>query len=320
MAAAEEPDGTASLQVPKRLLDAVSDDPAEPVRSWLAALPQLAARRLREWELTPERVVTPGGRGGLVVLVRQADGTPAALKLPVPGPRAAHEAAALAHWNGWGAARLLRTGRSDGALLIERLQSAVSLRSLPEAKALLEAAGTVRRLWVPPPDAEAGSPGSLDSLDSLEQRTGEAAEVLPVLASGAWAADVRPLADEALELRSGLTAQPPERLLLHGDFRQGKVLAGERTPWLTVGPVPVVGERAYDLARLVLDRCEDLAAGPGPAAAARRRIAKLADSLDVDRERLRGWTLFRAVEAGLRYGAAGDRRRAELLLEFAGWL
>ncbi|MEU1805360.1 aminoglycoside phosphotransferase family protein [Streptomyces sp. NPDC019937] len=314
MAAEREP-GTgdrASLQVPKRLIDAVGDDPAEPVRNWLAALPELAARRLREWELTPDRVVAPGGRGGLVVLVRQADGTPAALKLPVPGPDAAHEAAALAHWNGWGAARLLRTGRDDGVLLIERLQSAVSLRSLPEAKALLEAAGTVRRLWVPPP---AGHP-----FDSVEGRTGAAAGVLPVLASGAWAADVRPLADEALELRSGLTAQPPERLLLHGDFRQGKVLAGERSPWLAVGPAPVVGERAYDLARLVLDRCEDLAAGPGPAAAARRRIAKLADSLDVDRDRLRGWALFRSVEAGLRYGAAGDRRRAELLLEFAGWL
>ncbi|QLH24449.1 aminoglycoside phosphotransferase family protein [Streptomyces sp. Rer75] len=300
------------LQVPKRLVDAVGDDPAEPVRSWLDSLPQLAARRLRAWELAPERVVTPGGRGGLIVLVRQADDTPAALKFPVPGPGQGDEAAALAHWNGWGAARLLRASQEDGALLIERLQSAVSLRSLPEAKALLEAAGTVRRLWVPPP-AE-------DAFGTVEERTGAAAEVLPTLASGAWAADVRPLADEALELRSGLTAQPPERLLLHGDFRQGKVLSGERTPWLAVGPRPVVGERAYDLARLVLDRCEDLAAGPGPGAAARRRIAKLADSLDVDRDRLRGWSLFRAVETGLRHGAAGDRRRAELLLEFAGWL
>ncbi|MFI0814020.1 aminoglycoside phosphotransferase family protein [Streptomyces sp. NPDC021098] len=300
------------IQVPRRLLDAVGDDPAEPVRRWLAALPELAARRLREWELTPERVVAPGGRGGLVVLVRQPDGTPAALKLPVPAPGTDDEAVALAHWNGWGAARLLRASQDGGALLIERLQSAVSLRSLPEAKALLEAAGTVRRLWVPPP--------ADDPFDSVEGRTGAAAGLLPTLASGAWAADVRPLADEALELRSGLTAEPPERLLLHGDFRQGKVLAGERAPWLAVGPLPVVGERAYDLARLVLDRCEDLAAGPGPAAAARRRVAKLADSLDVDRDRLRGWSLFRAVETGLRYGAAGDWRRAESLLEFAGWL
>ncbi|MEU8878160.1 aminoglycoside phosphotransferase family protein [Streptomyces javensis] len=314
MASAPRPDGrdTDRVPVPKRLLDALSDDPASAVRSWLDALPGTAERRLAAWELTLERVATPGGRHGLVALVRQADGTPAALKFPVPGPDADRERAALAHWNGWGAARLLRADPDTGALLLERLHGAVSLRSLPEPKALLEAAGTVRRLWVPPPG---GHPFA-----SVTGRTEEEREILWVLGTGGWAADARPLVDEALELRAALPAEPPEEVLLHGAFRQGKVLAGERAPWLSVGPAPVVGERAYDLARLVLDRCEDLAAGPGPAAAARRRVAKLADSLDVDRDRLRGWSLYRAVETGLRHAAAGDHRRAELLLEFAGWL
>ncbi|MEU5274118.1 aminoglycoside phosphotransferase family protein [Streptomyces hygroscopicus] len=314
MASAPQPGDrdTARVHVPKRLLDALGDSPASAVRSWLDALPETVERQLAAWELTLERVPTPGGRHSLVALVQQADGTPAALKFPAPGPDSGHEGAALAHWNGWGAARLLRADPDTGALLIERLRDAVSLRSLPEPKALLEAAGTVRRLWVAPPE---GHPFS-----SVTGRTAEEREVLRALGTGAWAADARPLTDEALELREALSAEPPEEVLLHGDFRQGKVLAGERAPWLAVGPVPVVGERAYDLARLVLDRCEDLAAGPGPAAATRRRITKLADSLDVDRDRLRGWTLYRAVEAGLRRGAAGDRRRAELLLEFAGWL
>lgn len=47
---------------------------------------------------------------------------------------------------------------------------------------------------------------------------------------------------------------------------------------------------------------------------------RLADSLEVDRDRLRGWTVFRAVESGVRALAAGRRRDAELLLEFAAWL
>lgn len=111
-----------------------------------------------------------------------------------------------------------------------------------------------------------------------------------------------------------------ESFLLHGAFRQGKVLAGDRSPWLAVGPAPVVGERAYDLARLVRDRVEDLVAAASGAAATRRRVTRLADSLDIDRERLRGWTLFRAVESGVRALGAGRRQDAELLLEFAGWL
>lgn len=132
--------------------------------------------------------------------------------------------------------------------------------------------------------------------------------------------EVETLASTALALREELTAAPGEELLLHGNFRQGKVLAGERAPWLTVGPDPVVGERAYDLARLVRDRLEDQVASSTGASGARRRVNKLADALDVDRERLRGWTVFRAVESGNRALAAGRRRDAELLLEFAAWL
>lgn len=98
------------------------------------------------------------------------------------------------------------------------------------------------------------------------------------------------------------------------------MLSGERAPWLTVGPEPLVGERAYDLARLVRDRVEDLIASPGGAMTARRRIKRLAESLDVDRERLHGWTLFRAVESGTRALAAGRRQEGEVTLEFAGWL
>ncbi len=121
-------------------------------------------------------------------------------------------------------------------------------------------------------------------------------------------------------MREELLAAPPEHRLLHGTFRQSKVLAGERTPWLAVGPDPVVGEQAFDLARLVRDRVEDLIAQASGAATTRRRVKRLAESLEVDRERLRGWTLFRAVESGVRARRVGREQDAELLLEFASWL
>ncbi|MEU5474128.1 aminoglycoside phosphotransferase family protein [Streptomyces lydicus] len=301
---------TAPIEPPQRLVSSLSGDPDSAAQEWLHALPTLVQQRLDAWELTLERVHAPGGRSSLLALVRQQDGTPAALKLPVPGARSAQEAAALAVWDGWGAVRLLRSDDGSGALLLERLQSGVSLRSLPEAKALLEAAGTARRLWVPP---GAGHPFA-----TVAGRTEEAAEALRT--AGADVRTAAPLVDEALELRRALPAGSDEEFLLHGAFRQGKVLAGERAPWLATGPAPVVGERAYDLAALVLDRFEDVMAGSGAAAAARRRVAKLADSLDVDRDRLRDWTLYRAVDTGVREVAAGDRQRGELLLEFAAWL
>ena len=95
---------------------------------------------------------------------------------------------------------------------------------------------------------------------------------------------------------------------------------GERAPWLAIDPKPLVGDPAYDVAWLARDRLETLAAAPSPGSAGRRRLGKLADALDLDRDRLRGWTLFRCVVAGVRCLATGDRPAGELLMEFAGGL
>ncbi|MCX4979282.1 aminoglycoside phosphotransferase family protein [Streptomyces sp. NBC_00620] len=277
---------------------------------WLDKLPTLAQQAVDLRELTVERVQAPGGRSSLVVLVRQADGAPAVLKLAPGRARPESERAALAHWDGRGAVQLLNPDDAQGVLLLERLHPDVSVRSLPEAKALLEAAGTLRRLWVEPPAAHA--------FETVAERTGRQAEAMR--ASAGADAEVAALVDAALGAREELLAGPPEERLLHGTFRQSKVLAGERMPWLAVGPDPVVGECAFDLARLVRDRVEDLIASPSGSSTTRRRVKRLAESLDVDQERLRGWTLFRAVESGVRARRVGRPQDAELLLEFAGWL
>ncbi|MFF3625702.1 aminoglycoside phosphotransferase family protein [Streptomyces sp. NPDC002164] len=297
------------FEPPQRLVRALGESYGD-AADWLARLPALTEEALSSTgrEPTVDRVVAPGGRSGLVLLVTCSDGTPAALKIAPPGAAPEQERAALAHWNGWGAVLLLADG--PGALLLERLHPEVSLRSLPEAKALLEAAGTVRRLWVEPPAGH--------GFETVAERT--ARQAGPMRAGAAADPGLEPLVSAALAARDELLDHSPELLLLHGNFRQSKVLAGERAPWLTVGPEPLVGERAYDLARLVRDRVEDLIASPAGPASARRRIGKLADALDVDRERLRGWTLFRAVESGTRALAAGRRQEGELTLEFAGWL
>lgn len=279
---------------------------------WLAELPGRVAEFLERWGLTPERVFAAGGQISMIVLVRTADGTPAVLKIGMVNEETRHEAAALAHWDGRGAVRLLDADPEAGALLLERLQADVSLRSLAEPKAMLEASAVLQRLWVPPAD---GHP-----FTSVADYTGALVPLLRERAGQPWAADARPLADEALALHAGLLADGADAVLLHGDYHHGNVLAGERMSWLAIDPKPLVGDRAYDLAWLARDRLSTLAAQPGSRAAARRRLAALASSLDVDPDRLRAWSLFRAVEAGLWSLSVGDQEDGELLLEFASWL
>ncbi|KUN63909.1 kinase [Streptomyces canus] len=295
-----------AFEPPQRLVRALGES-APDDDDWVERLPETAEQAVALRELTVERVQVPGGRSSLVVLVRRADGTPAVLKLAPARARPESERAALAHWEGRGAVQLLEPFAAEGVLLLERLHPDVSVRSLPEAKALLEAAGALRRLWVEPPGDHV--------FETVAERTGRQAAVM----RGA-SAEVAGLVSAALDARESLLAAPPEQRLLHGTFRQSKVLSGVRSPWLAVGPDPVVGECAFDLARLVRDRVEDLIASPSGAATTRRRIKRLAESLEVDQERLRGWTLFRAVESGVRALRVGRPKDAELLLEFAGWL
>ncbi|MGX2994198.1 aminoglycoside phosphotransferase family protein [Streptomyces sp. JNUCC 64] len=302
---------------PERLVRALAEARPDGTRdtgddgAWLDALPGLLDTAVDGAGLSVERVRLPGGRSSLVVLARLADGTPAVLKLAPPGARPDRERAALEHWNGVGAVRVLPGGPAVGGMLLERLRPDVPVRSLPEAKAMLEAAGVLRRLWVEPPPEH--------GFDTVAGRTERQADAL-VREPDPGVPGVAELVTAAVDARAALVAVGAEARLLHGTFRQSKALAGDRAPWLAVGPEPLVGEPAYDLARLVRDRVEDLVATASGAGTARRRVRRLAESLELDAERVRGWALFRAVESARRAAGAGRYGDAELLFEYASWL
>jgi streptomycin 6-kinase len=307
MSAAEQ-----QISIPVRLQETVSAWEGAAGRTWLESLPQLVRDYLDRWKLTLERVFEPGGQVSLVVYVRRDDESPAVLKLGLPSPESDQEHAALAHWDGRGAVRLLEAAPGDQVMLLERLHGEVPLLSLAENKAMLEAEGTLQRLWVAPP--------AQHSFTTVRNRVTGLCANLRRRRESAAAAELRPLLDEALATADGLLADSTEEVLLHGDFHHGNVLSADRAPWLAIDPKPLVGERAYDLAWLAQDRLETLSGVPGPGAAARRRLQRLSDAVDVDRERLRGWTLFRTVEAGLWSLEVGDTGQAALYLEFAAML
>ncbi len=300
------------FSIPERLRESVLGEQGERGAEWLDQLPARFAERLAHWELTLDRIGEPGGRLGLIGYVRREDNSPAVLKAGLITPETAQEHAALAHWAGRGAVLLLAAEPAEGFLLLERLHGDIPLRSLAEAKAMLEATSLLRRLWTPPAEEH--------PFTSVAEHVGRLGAALTRRRPLAERLDAQPLVDEALEAAAGLLASGSERFLLHGDFHHGNVMAADRAPWLAIDPRPLVGERAYDLAWLAQDRKETLAGSPGPRGAARRRLHQLADAVETDHDRLRDWTLFRTVEAGMRSLEAGDTENAELYLEFAGWL
>ena len=87
-----------------------------------------------------------------------------------------------------------------------------------------------------------------------------------------------------------------ECVLLHQDFHRGNVLRAEREPWLAIDPKPLAGERAFDARWLLRDLLyrEPRIALPVP-----DLLERLAAELALDAERVRLWTLARAVENAL---------------------
>src|SRR5262245_28969477 len=106
-----------SLDIPDLVRKTVIADGND---SWLDALPGLVDSLAQEWSLIIGSSLA-GGHAALAVEVMLVDGTPAVLKIGVPGRDVGHEATALRLANGEGCAKLLREDLGRQALLLERL-------------------------------------------------------------------------------------------------------------------------------------------------------------------------------------------------------
>jgi streptomycin 6-kinase len=104
------------------------------------------------------------------------------------------------------------------------------------------------------------------------------------------------LVKEAEVLFDELIRTQAEPRLLHGDLHHGNILAAHRRPWLAIDPKGVIGEPAFDTGALLYNPVELLDA-PQPGKVLEQRIDQLAEELNLDRARVHGWGLSRAVLA-----------------------
>lgn len=260
-------------------------------RRWLRSLPELVRDCARGWDLT---IGAPynGGKVGLALRVERADGSPAVLKVSFPARDTAGEAAALAHWRGNGAVRLLERDDARHALLLERCEPGGQLSDVEdEDEAQLAAAGVLKRIWRPP------SRGHQFGLLATEAAWW--ADELP----SRWTLCGRPcerrLVDAAVAAYRELGSDQDGLVVCHQDFHGGNVLRASRERWLAIDPKPLVGERAFDTAWLLRNRRASVGADAHPERRLRRRLDLLSSELGLDRDRVRGWGIARMLAWGL---------------------
>jgi streptomycin 6-kinase len=241
---------------------------------WLRRLPQLVAECAALWSLELE----PPFPDANVSLVLPAGDV--VLKLNFPHWESEHESAALTHWDGHGAVRLLEHDADRRALLLERCRPGTSLLELPEREAYELAATVVAQLNE--------RPAGESEVRPFAETAGRWADELPARWEQTGAPFERELLDVAVEALLELPPTQGEPVVCHQDLHRGNVLAAEREPWLAIDPKPVLAERAFNAVALVRD-------GPGDLA---WRLDYLAAELGLDRERLRRWTIAHTVAWG----------------------
>lgn len=254
--------------------------------AWVDRLPALTDEMMRRWELRPDGP-SRAGEAGLVIPVRTADDSPAALKLQMPSAETTAAIVGLRCWDGHGMVLLLDSDADRGVMLLERLHGERSLESVAsDDTATLVVGQLLASLHTVPP------PAGLPRLDAI-------ATEMTDLATTA-VKDLRDREDRSRLLRwqRVVTEQQPDsgEHLLHWDLHFGNVLAAEREPWLGIDPEPLVGDPGFDLWPALDSGWSQQPDFPGAADLVRRRFHILTDVLQLDRERAAGWTYARLLQ------------------------
>lgn len=255
--------------------------------AWLERLPVIVADCARRWSLeigAPFELTY-----NYVVPARRDDGVVVVLKVVFPSHELFTEVESLQIFDGRGMVRLLEVDLDQGALLLERLEPGTSLSSLTERDdegATAIAADIMRRLWRPVP-AEHRFPSVADWVLRMERLAPEYVEphsAFPV----AWI-------DRAMAIFNELMAAPVAPVLLHGDLHHGNILAAQREPWLAIDPKGVIGEPLCETEPFLKEALPARLDTPEGRRMLNRRADQLAEALEQDRDRLRGWGVVRAV-------------------------
>ncbi|MEV4535094.1 aminoglycoside phosphotransferase family protein [Asanoa sp. NPDC049518] len=259
---------------------------------WLASLPSLIEEVRAEFDL---RLSPPlrGGSCSWVAPASLADGSEVIVKIGWPHREMLGEPAALRHWAGRGAVRLLAEDPGRHALLLERCVPGEPLASasLDAADALRTGCAVLRELWGAPLPAA----GVFEELGTV---TAEWADLVEERMARVRPGYDRGLVAEGARLLRELPASADRTVLLHGDFNPGNVLSGRSGSWVAIDPKPMTGDPAYDPWPL-LEQIDDPFATPNPAGALRSRIALLAGELSLAGERIIQWSVARRVETAL---------------------
>lgn len=266
--------------LPSKFIQTVFSVHGKAGEKWLDELYELIAYCKHKWqfELLPVKKLT----FNFVVPVAFENGSKAILKLGLPGGEVQSEIAVLTAYNVNGFCKLLDAEPEKGIMLLEYVDPGTHLSTVhDEITKATVTANLIKSMILlnPSPSYPFQTAGDLfNDMLSLHNRFGNSA--VPEY-----------LFKNAVSAYKAIESNPHQQRLLHGDLHQQNILSAHGGEWKAIDPKGIISETGYELIPFLINDVD----GMGKKAIIKARIEIFSDLLNIDRERIIQWGIFRSV-------------------------
>lgn len=228
---------TNQIHIPDHVIKNIIELHGEKGTSWISDLEKFISYYEKEWQFKAEKCF-PDAQFNVVLDVTQNNGVSAVFKCCLPNKEFKTENLSLKHYDGDGAAKLLKSDIDNGAMLIEKITPGTSLESLSNIEAETQYAIDVCRKLHTPIKNDQLFP-SLENwftgFDRLYKKFNNT--------SGPF--DEK-LIKKAKKISRELLSSQSQPILLHGDLHYANLILNQ-DHYVAIDPKGVIGESAFEI-------------------------------------------------------------------------
>lgn len=266
------------FDLPLEFIETVHKIWPEDGQAWLDSLPSLLDQCCEIWDLEIEGLLPNLSMNCLVWVFWKPRRRRAVLKLC---KEESYELRALRCLNPRYTVELLAHERKIGALLLHWANPGTPLRELHrdnDMKATEVAAQVMAGLsGTTHPDAQFPSLGQIMRIN-LERGLADTV--------------MSPRIPDALALLEHLESSAPQSVLLHGDLHHDNIVFDQAQGWICIDPKGLIGDPAYEAARLLCNPLGEFGQRPMGAEMMTRRVETISTITGFERERVAAWGLL----------------------------
>lgn len=224
--------------LPKDLIKNIKAIYGNSGKKWLAQLPQFLSICENEWEIKLKPCFADLSFHYVAPAVLK-NKTAVVLKCAPPNKECPAEIAALNHFSGNRAVKLLQHNTDQGKILLEHIVPGYSLETLKNTEEAVQVSVIVMNALHQPINLHTSFSHISEWLAGFD--------VLYQAFQGKTGPFPKKLVDQAYALSKELLASIGKPVLLHGDLHYGNILFSNQRDWLAIDPKGVIGEREYEI-------------------------------------------------------------------------